>query len=156
MRLSAVPQRVAGASSAAYYLFEYDKRFRCYGDRFVFYDFNHPEALSPDLKGKFKFIFMDPPFLAEACFTESTPPPRAACVLCTLCAHPASAAKAVEFLRAPDARVVVLTGLIMEPHIKRLFPDIHACVYKPRHKRKLQNDFFCCANYTSRVLGEQK
>lgn len=66
------------------------------------------------------------------------------------------AAKAVEFLRAPGARLVVLTGLIMEPHIKRLFPGIHTCVYKPHHKRNLQNDFFCCANYTSAVLGEAK
>lgn len=74
LRLTSSSQRVAPASAPAYYLFEYDRRFRCYGDRFVFYDFNHPEHLAAELKGKFKFIFMDPPFLSPECFTESTHP----------------------------------------------------------------------------------
>ena len=32
---------------------------------YVYYDFNKPEALDPDLKGKFDLIVIDPPFLAH-------------------------------------------------------------------------------------------
>jgi hypothetical protein len=32
---------------------------------YVYYDFNKPEALDPDLKGKFDLIVIDPPFIAH-------------------------------------------------------------------------------------------
>jgi len=51
-------------------VFEYDKRFSFYGDKFVFYDFNYPDQIPKDCLNAFDFIIADPPFLNEACFTE--------------------------------------------------------------------------------------
>jgi hypothetical protein len=54
------------------YLLEYDTRFRCYGQQFVFYDYNKPLDIPEELHHKITFIAVDPPFLSEDCFSKGT------------------------------------------------------------------------------------
>ncbi len=61
----------------------------------------------------------------------------------------------VRLLSAPGgAKLIFLTGSVMEPLLKRLYRDLHVCAFKPRHARHLENEFFCCANYTSARLSQ--
>ncbi len=53
-----------------YYLLEYDKRFRCYGDSFVFYDVNRARDIPDALKHQQAIVVCDPPFLSEDCFVK--------------------------------------------------------------------------------------
>lgn len=49
-------------------LLEYDRRFKIYGDGFVFYDYNKPLELPEALqKESFDVVIADPPFLSEEC-----------------------------------------------------------------------------------------
>ena len=50
---------------------EFDTRFKCYGDDFLFYDYNQPLELPLDWKQSFDVIVVDPPFLAEECLTKT-------------------------------------------------------------------------------------
>jgi len=52
------------------YLFEYDKRFRIYGDKFVFYDYKQPKNVPMSLRGSCDFVTFDPPFLSEECLEK--------------------------------------------------------------------------------------
>lgn len=44
-------------------LLEYDKRFEQYGGDYIFYDYNLPEELPPELRQTYKIIVVDPPYL---------------------------------------------------------------------------------------------
>ena len=44
-------------------IFEYDPRFKVYGNDFEFYDYKEPLAISEDLVNTFDLIIADPPFL---------------------------------------------------------------------------------------------
>jgi len=48
-------------------IFEYDERFKIYGDDFEFYDYKQPLVLREQLKNSFDLIIADPPFLSEEC-----------------------------------------------------------------------------------------
>lgn len=50
---------------------EYDSRFNIYGEDFIFYDFNQPLKLDSDLKNSFDLVIADPPFLTDACLTNT-------------------------------------------------------------------------------------
>ncbi|PRP74040.1 hypothetical protein PROFUN_11913, partial [Planoprotostelium fungivorum] len=54
------------------FLFEYDKRFSFYKEKFVFYDYIEPTNLPQELKGSFDFIIVDPPFLSEECQVKAS------------------------------------------------------------------------------------
>ncbi|KAI8810062.1 putative N6-adenine methyltransferase-domain-containing protein [Cladochytrium replicatum] len=61
-----------------YVVFEYDRRFEVFGLQFFFYDYNHPEKFETpdgsrpqDWAGRFDYIIVDPPFLAEDCFKKT-------------------------------------------------------------------------------------
>lgn len=48
-------------------LLEHDKRFDCFGEDFLFYDYNEPLNFPEDLKSNFDVVLADPPFLSEEC-----------------------------------------------------------------------------------------
>lgn len=52
-------------------LLEFDTRFSCYGDDYVFYDYKDPLALPKDWKGTFDVVVVDPPFLSEECLSKA-------------------------------------------------------------------------------------
>jgi len=50
---------------------EFDRRFSCFGDSFIFYDYNEPVALPAELKQLFDLVVADPPFLSEECLHKT-------------------------------------------------------------------------------------
>lgn len=52
-------------------IFEYDQRFKVYGDDFEFYDYKQPLEISEELVNRFDLIIADPPFLSEECHTKT-------------------------------------------------------------------------------------
>eukprot|EP01114_Cavostelium_apophysatum_P001142 TRINITY_DN10978_c0_g2_i1.p1 TRINITY_DN10978_c0_g2~~TRINITY_DN10978_c0_g2_i1.p1 ORF type:complete len:236 (-),score=28.91 TRINITY_DN10978_c0_g2_i1:52-711(-) len=121
-----------------YYVFEYDKRFSCYGDRFIFYDYKAPHNFPSDFSHAFDVIVLDPPFLSEECFSKSS--------------------ETVMSLLKKGGKVIIMTGSVMEPLILRIFKelDVHLCNFRPKHERALQNDFSCFANFESPRLSERE
>jgi hypothetical protein len=119
-------------------LLEYDKRFEVVGSDFVFYDFQHPLRLPPELKGRFDRIICDPPFLSEDCQTKT--------------------ALTVRFLARDWAaphnsntglRLISCTGERMEPIITKLYGSLNmgTTTFEPEHTRGLSNEFRCYANF---------
>lgn len=54
-------------------LFEYDKHFRSYGEKFIYYDYGHPLSFPDSIKeGEFDLVLADPPFLSEECLAKMT------------------------------------------------------------------------------------
>lgn len=51
-------------------LLEFDKRFECYGDEFIFYDYNDPLGFEERWKGTCDVVVLDPPFLSEECLAK--------------------------------------------------------------------------------------
>jgi len=50
---------------------EFDRRFSCFEDNFIFYDYNEPVALPDELKESFDLVVVDPPFLSEECLQKT-------------------------------------------------------------------------------------
>lgn len=119
------------------FVFEFDKRFEIFRDRFVFYDFNNPLSFSKDLRekweAKFDYVCVDPPFLSEECWEKT--------------------AKTVEFILKPGGKLLVCTGLVMSDFITKTL-KCHQTVYEPKHANGLANDFRCFVNYKSRAFIE--
>eukprot|EP01118_Nematostelium_gracile_P007552 TRINITY_DN2470_c0_g1_i1.p1 TRINITY_DN2470_c0_g1~~TRINITY_DN2470_c0_g1_i1.p1 ORF type:complete len:205 (-),score=62.56 TRINITY_DN2470_c0_g1_i1:57-671(-) len=119
-------------SSCDFYLFDFDHRFEVHGEKFIHYDYQHPENLPKSLKGQFDYAFFDPPFLSEECQTK--------------------VAVAVKYLcKDKDTPVVAVTGIVMKDLLFRLFPKMRVCKFQPEHTG-LKNDFFCCSNYEGGML----
>ncbi|GAM23501.1 hypothetical protein SAMD00019534_066760 [Acytostelium subglobosum LB1] len=131
----AVHQDEALSKQLDYHLFEYDKRFGVFGDRFRFYDYRDPVGFPASYKQSFDYICFDPPFLSQECIEK--------------------VALSIEALSHASTRLLILTGRIQWPHINRLFANMRVCKFKPEHPR-LQNDFFCCSNYDSEQLGREE
>ncbi|CAN7989229.1 unnamed protein product, partial [Ixodes hexagonus] len=105
-------------------LLEFDKRFECYGDEFVFYDYKDPLGIRERWKGKCEVVVLDPPFLSEECLAKTS--------------------QTVKFLNPKF--MILCTGTVMEPHAQSLL-GLRPCKFKPTHTRKLGNEFKCFANY---------
>ncbi|RXN18131.1 lysine N-methyltransferase n6amt2 [Labeo rohita] len=59
------------SDSVSAVLLEFDKRFKAYGDEFVFYDYNNPLCLPEDLLPQsFDIVIADPPYLSEECLSK--------------------------------------------------------------------------------------
>lgn len=120
-------------SSLRVLLFEYDERFHVYGEEFVMYDYNAPEAFPAQLKHSFDFIMADPPYLSEECMKKT--------------------ALTMKLLaRDRSSKLVFNTGAIMTRAIA-LFADLFPLVVQPRHGCLLMNEFKSFANYESMRLG---
>ncbi|KAJ1927771.1 Protein-lysine N-methyltransferase efm5 [Tieghemiomyces parasiticus] len=110
------------------YLFEYDTRFNIYGDRFVKYDYKTPLEFAnrESLKGKMKYIAIDPPYLEEDCLTKT--------------------ALTVRYLAAPDCKILVCTGHIMQELVGKLL-GARITTFEPRHENGLANEFDSYSNF---------
>jgi len=53
------------------YCLEFDRRFSCFGDSFVFYDYTEPLALPDELQLSFDIVVADPPFLSAECLQKT-------------------------------------------------------------------------------------
>jgi hypothetical protein len=102
-------------------IFEFDRRFARFGDAFVFYDFNKPLDLPPELRSACDVIMMDPPFINEA----------------TLAAFAASAAA---LRRGADTRVLLCTGSVMVEPARRLLA-LRPTTAHVGHANRLSNPF---------------
>ena len=107
-------------------VFEFDRRFDAFGDEFVFYDYNEPLNFNPDLVAKFDFLIVDPPFLSNECWTKTS--------------------QSVMSLAKPNSKILVCTGLIMQPFIEAEL-NCFLTKFKPKHSNGLSNEFGCFANY---------
>ncbi|EFA82444.1 hypothetical protein PPL_04869 [Heterostelium album PN500] len=123
------------ASQLDFHLFEYDKRFQVFGERFRVYDYRDPLGFPKKYKASFDYICFDPPFLSQECMEK--------------------VALSINALSHANTKLLVLTGRIQWPHIQRLFANMRICKFVPEHPR-LQNDFFCCSNYASEQLGKEE
>ncbi|KAI8324197.1 hypothetical protein GQ54DRAFT_241028, partial [Martensiomyces pterosporus] len=110
------------------FVFEFDQRFDVFKDQFVHYDYNKPLEfpLAKELKGKFKFIVADPPFLNEDCLTKT--------------------ASTVRYLSNEDTKVMVDTGAIMEDLAKKLL-GARITGFHPAHRGGLSNEFRCYTTF---------
>jgi hypothetical protein len=76
----------------------------------------------------------------------------------------------IKLLAAPDFKLVFLTGRVMEPFLRKLYPSLKTQAFQPKHSRHLGNrnpdmrslpnllsgnEFFCCSNYSSERLNTQ-
>ncbi|XP_063845738.1 EEF1A lysine methyltransferase 1-like [Scylla paramamosain] len=111
-------------------LLEYDTRFACFGSDFYFYDYRSPLALDNTLRGAFDLVVADPPHLSTDCLTKTS--------------------LTVRYLGKPEAKIILLTGEVMEDLADRLLgarrrswaPEID-------HSNNLANPFVFYANYSS-------
>ncbi|KAH9642270.1 hypothetical protein HF086_009634 [Spodoptera exigua] len=105
-------------------LLEYDRRFEVHAPDFVFYDYNCPDKLPPELLGSYDLVVADPPFLSEECITKTSQTIK---------------------LMAKD-KIIVCTGAIMKDKAKELL-GLDVCEFQPHHRNNLANEFSCYANF---------
>ncbi|KAJ2399458.1 Protein-lysine N-methyltransferase efm5 [Coemansia sp. RSA 2559] len=128
--------KLASENSNAF-LFEYDMRFDVFKDRFVFYDFNKPleVARASELKGKFKFIVVDPPFLNRDCLSQII--------------------ETAKFLAADGAKIMISTGAVMEKLANELV-GARVTNFCPAHRGGLANEFCCYSTFEDGKLKWQQ
>lgn len=118
---------VPGSERRSVVVLEYDRRFASYGDDFIFYDYNQPLALPPQIQQhSFDVVLADPPYLSHECLSK--------------------VAQTVRFLS--KGKVLLCTGAVMQSTAKELL-DVDMCSFLPQHHRNLSNDFRCYTNYAS-------
>ena len=105
-------------------VFEYDKRFSCHGEDFIFYDYKAPLNIPRELVEKFDLVFADPPFLSDVCLTKT----------------------AVTMKYVGKDRMVLCSGAIMAEMADRLL-NLKVCTFQPQHQNNLANQFQCFANF---------
>lgn len=94
------------------YLLEYDKRFKYYGEQFIFYDYNCPLEIPSTFHKKFDFLIVDPPFLSRECFEK--------------------VAQTVKLLvKNENTPILFCTGAVMEQTLVELFPSMKLRGFKP-------------------------
>jgi 16S rRNA G966 N2-methylase RsmD len=111
-----------------YYIFEYDMRFKLYGEHFIYYDYNEPLNLPEKMKGYFDCIMVDPPFLSEECLSKIS--------------------QTIQYLsKSKETLIFLVTGKQMEFSIKKIFQDSLQICYSfiPKHKN-LMNLLVCYTN----------
>lgn len=110
-------------------LFEFDRRFSCYGADFVFYDYNNasddPEYMH-DYLHQFDIVVMDPPFLAEECIDKL--------------------AQIVNKISKPTAKLILCSGEVVEDWASK-YLGLRKCNFRPEHERNLGNTFASYANF---------
>lgn len=109
-------------------IFEYDERFRKYGEGFVFYDYTEAfnDGVLDEYKGFFDIIIADPPFLAEECIEKVS--------------------RIVKKFAKVNAKVVLCSGQVVKEWCKKHM-DLNECTFVPKHQRNLANQFASYANF---------
>jgi len=119
-------------------LFEFDQRFSCYGQDFVFYDYNNvsddPEYMHEYLQ-QFDIVIMDPPFLSEECISKL--------------------ALIVKKISKPKANLILCSGEVVEDWAST-YMGLRKCRFCPEHERNLGNIFASYANFDLDDLITQK
>ncbi|CAG9789526.1 unnamed protein product [Diatraea saccharalis] len=126
-----VPVKTKIGERATVSLLEFDTRFEVHAPDFIFYDYNYPEKLPPDI-GQYDLVIADPPFLSEECIVKTSQTIR----------------------RLAKEKIVVCSGAIMKPHIEKLL-DLKLCNFQPHHRNNLANEFSCYANFDLDSLLEK-
>ncbi|XP_028161852.1 EEF1A lysine methyltransferase 1 isoform X2 [Ostrinia furnacalis] len=119
-----VPVKRQIGSRATVSLLEYDRRFEVHAPDFIFYDYNTPDKLPPDVLNSYDLVVADPPFLSEECITKTS--------------------ETIKLLS--KEKIVVCTGAIMKENVEKLL-DLKLCNFQPHHRNNLANEFSCYANF---------
>ncbi|KAJ8714261.1 hypothetical protein PYW08_007881 [Mythimna loreyi] len=119
-----VPVKRQLGDKATVTLLEYDRRFEVHAPDFVFYDYNSPDKLPPEVLGAYDLVIADPPFLSEECITKTSQTIK---------------------LMAKE-KIVVCTGAVMQDKVKELL-GLNLCQFRPHHRNNLANEFSCYANF---------
>ncbi|XP_013135479.1 PREDICTED: protein-lysine N-methyltransferase n6amt2 [Papilio polytes] len=119
-----VPLKRQIGHRASVTLFEFDRRFEVHAPDFIFYDYNHPDKLPPDIEGSYNLVVADPPFLSEECVTKTS--------------------QTIKLLT--KEKIVFCTGAIMKELVEK-FLDLKCCQFQPHHRNNLANEFSCYANF---------
>eukprot|EP01120_Amphizonella_sp_Union-15-10_P012015 TRINITY_DN5260_c0_g1_i1.p1 TRINITY_DN5260_c0_g1~~TRINITY_DN5260_c0_g1_i1.p1 ORF type:complete len:210 (-),score=38.72 TRINITY_DN5260_c0_g1_i1:191-820(-) len=115
------------------FLFEYDRRFSYFGDRFTYYDYNEPSNVPKKFERYFDIIVMDPPHLSKECMEK---------VIET----------ANLLSKSDNTPWIICTGSIVEPVLLQSGRKFFLCDFKPQHIRQLLNPFSAYLNYKSDLL----
>lgn len=108
-------------------LLEYDRRFEQYGSDYIFYDYNLPEELPPELRQGYKIIVADPPYLSKECLEK--------------------VAHTISYLAHREEHyLLLLTGEVQKESAAELL-KVNACGFRPGHSNKLGNEFRLFTNY---------
>lgn len=91
---------------------------------FIFYDYNHPDKLPPDIEGSYNLVVADPPFLSEECVTKTS--------------------QTIKLLT--KEKIVFCTGAVMKELVEKLL-ELKCCQFQPHHRNNLANEFSCYANF---------
>lgn len=105
-------------------LLEYDRRFEVHGPDYIFYDYNNPKEVPPDVHHSYDLVVADPPFLSEECITKTS--------------------ETIKLLS--KNKIILCTGTIMKDIVKELL-DLKLCEFQPKHRNNLANEFSCYANF---------
>ncbi|XP_066583940.1 EEF1A lysine methyltransferase 1 [Prorops nasuta] len=105
-------------------IFEYDQRFKVYGQDFIPYDYKYPLQLPRNISSNYDLVIADPPFLSEECLTKIS----------------------VTIKHLSKRHIIICTGAVMEDFIKRLM-DVKKCDFQPSHRNNLANEFYCYSNF---------
>lgn len=105
-------------------LLEYDRRFEVHGPDYIFYDYNNPKEVPPDVHHSYDLVVADPPFLSEECITKTS--------------------ETIKLLSKD--KIILCTGTIMKDIVKELL-DLKLCEFQPKHRNNLANEFSCYANF---------
>ncbi|KAL0819376.1 hypothetical protein ABMA28_007495 [Loxostege sticticalis] len=119
-----VPVKRQIGNRATVSLLEYDRRFEVHAPDFIFYDYNTPDKLPPEVLSTFDLVVADPPFLSEECITKTS--------------------ETIKLLA--KEKIVVCTGAIMKENVEKLL-KLKLCSFQPHHRNNLANEFSCYANF---------
>eukprot|EP00898_Chlorokybus_atmophyticus_P001714 jgi/Chlat1/2543/Chrsp175S02389 len=121
-------------------LFEYDRRFAAFGERFTLYDYREPEAVPEDLAHTFDVIVADPPYLSEECLAKTVKTVR-------LLSRQQEGSSS-----SSSTRRLLLTGAVQRDRARE-YLNARPCAFRPQHKNKLGNEFMCFADYAPITPG---
>ena len=109
-------------------LFEFDKRFSIFGERFNFYDLNKPLEIDEKHHKKYDIIVADPPFLNKETIQK--------------------VAESMKLISNTESMKIFITGLQVQDAVIGEFPELklREDIKIEHDKQRLQNPFgFFCA-----------
>ena len=110
------------------FVFEFDKRFEVFGEKFIYYDYNSPKTLPETLLGQADVILIDPPFLNRDTLEGF--------------------ATTVALLqRSNETKVLLCTGAVMLKHAKDLLHMRPTRAKVTHAQNRLSNPFTLYVNF---------
>jgi hypothetical protein len=129
-------KRLGGCAGHRVVLFEYDRRFACFGDEYVFYDLYKPTALPESMLRGFDFVACDPPHLDRETVAD---------ILLS----------ASLLARTPATPTLLLTAAALESVVAEVTGgSLARQPFTPTHDSgRLQNEFASYANFSLSCSG---